>query len=214
MTGKIKKFLIRSFLLLFPIVAQASGFEGTITLVKQTYYDTTFYTYLVADGKIRIEEYNSKKNLQNVYIINTNNNQVLIINPGRKIYTKLNSKLQENAEEKTFTITKSTNSKIINGITCYQWRVKNRDKNTEISYWVTQNDFDFFEKMVKILNHTDRSWEFFNHIPQTQGYMPMLSVERNLVRDEKMRTSVIEINRRNIDTSIFKVPTDYKLCAM
>ena len=71
-------------------------------------------------------------------------------------------------------------------IKCYQWSVKCKEKNTEISYWVTQNNFDFLEKMVKILNQTERSWEFFTHIPQNQGFFPMLSVERNLVRDEKI----------------------------
>jgi hypothetical protein len=92
--------------------------------------------------------------------------------------------------------------------------VKSREKNTEISYWVTQNNFDFFEKMVKVINQTDLNWDFFNQIPQTQGFFPMLSVERNLVRDEKNRTSVLQINWRSIDSALFRIPSDYKLFAI
>ena len=92
--------------------------------------------------------------------------------------------------------------------------MKNRGKSTEIAYWVTQNDFIFFDKMIKILNHTDRSFEFFNQIPQSAGFLPMLSVERNLVRDEKNRTQVLQILRKTIDSSIFRIPSDYKLLVM
>ena len=214
MTKQIKKLNFLLLLTFLPICLWANGFEGSITLVKETCFDTTFFTYYVSDGKIRIEEFNSKKLLQTIFIVNTHNEDVFIINPEKKLYTKLVKKPQGNSEEKQFTISKTTNNKMINGVKCFQWRVKNKEKNSEIAYWVTQNDFNFFEKMVKILNHTDRSWEFFNHIPQSQGYFPMMSVERNLVRDEKMRTSVIQINRKSIDSSVFRIPADYKMFVM
>jgi hypothetical protein len=214
MNKQIKKLNFLILLSLLPLTLFAKGFEGSITLVKETCFDTTFFTYYVSDGKIRIEEFNSKKNLQSVFIVNTNNEDVFIINPEKKLYTKLIKKPMGIGEEKQFSINKTSDFKMINGVKCYQWRVKNKEKNTEIAYWVTQNDFTFFEKMVKILNHTDKSWEFFNHIPQTQGYFPMVSVERNLVRDEKMRTSVLQINRKSIDSSIFKIPANYKMFVM
>jgi hypothetical protein len=214
MIGYVKKLLIGLIFLIFSLPFFGNGFEGSIMLIKESCYDTTFFTYYVADNKIRIEESNSKKVLQNVYIINIVTEDVFIINPEKKLYTKLRKKNQADNEEKHFTIKKTTNSKLVNGIRCYQWRVKNREKNAEISYWVTQNDFNFFEKMVKILNQTERSWEFFNHIPETQGYLPILCVERNLVRDEKMRTSVLQINRKTVDSSLFRIPVGYKLFAI
>lgn len=214
MTEQIKKYFLFVTLFALPIICKAGGFEGSILLVKESCYDTAFFTFYVSDGKIRVEKYNSRKLLQNIYIINTLNEEVYAIDPVKKLYAKLKKKSPEINYEDEYTIIKSTNFKMINGTICFQWRVRNKEKNTEISYWVTQNNFDFFEKMVKIMNQTDLSWEFFNRIPQAQGFFPMLSVERNLVRDEKNRTSVLQIERKSIDSAMFRIPSDYKLFAI
>jgi hypothetical protein len=214
MTGQIKKYFLYASLVFTPLLCKAGGFEGSIMLVKESCYDTAFYTYYVSDGKIRIEKLNSKKLLQNVYIVNTLNEEVYVVDPAKKLYAKLKRKASETNNEDQYVILKTANYKLINGTKCYQWRVKSREKNTEISYWVTQNNFDFFEKMVRILNKTDLNWEFFDRIPQSQGFFPMLSVERNLVRDEKNRTSVLFIERRTIDSAMFRIPSDYKLFAI
>jgi hypothetical protein len=214
MIEQIKKYFFYAILIFLPLICKAGGFEGSILLVKESCYDTAFYTYYVSDGKIRIEQLTSKKHLQNVYIINTQSEEVFIVDPAKKLYAKLKKKSPETINKSKYTILKTPNFKLINGIKCFQWRVKNKGKNTEISYWVTQNNFDFFEKMVKILTQTDLSLEFFKQIPQSQGFFPMLSVERNLVRDEKNRTSVIKINRRTIDSAMFHIPSDYKLFAI
>ena len=210
----LNKFLIFVLLVSIHGVLSAKKFEGSITVVKESCFDTTFYTYYVSDGRIRIEELNSKKVLQSVCLINTNNEEVFVINPEKKLYTKLHKRPSNSNDEKQFTINKTSNYKLISGNKCYQWRVKNIKKNTEISYWVTQNDFGFFEKMVKVLNNTDQSWEFYNHIPESEGYFPILSEERNLVRDEKMRTEVLTVTRKPVDSSIFRIPSNYRIFAM
>ncbi len=211
MCGKVKKNFLFIVFLLLQSTCWSAGFEGSISLIKESFYDTTFFNYFVSDGKIRIEEFNSKKLLQHIYIVNTLNDEVIIIDPVKKLYTKLRKKPLNCNNDAQCAVLKSVNSKMINGIRCYQWRVKCKDKNTEISYWVTQNDFYFFEKMAKIFNATDRSLEFFNHIPLSQGFFPMLSVERNLVRDEKMRTAVLNIERKSVDSALFRIPFNYKL---
>lgn len=68
--------------------------------------------------------------------------------------------------------------------------------------------------MIKVMNNTDQSWEFYNHIPQAEGYFPIVSEERNLVRDEKMRTEVLKVNRKQFDSSMFQIPVGYKLFSM
>jgi hypothetical protein len=214
MSGQIRKYFLFVILVALPFICKAGGFEGSILMVKESCYDTAFYNYYVSDGKIRVEKFNSKKLLQNVYIINTTNEEIYIVDPAKKLYAKLKKRSPETNNEAQYTILKTSNFKLINGVKCFQWRVKSREKNTEISYWVTQNNFDFFEKMVKVINQTDLNWDFFNQIPQTQGFFPMLSVERNLVRDEKNRTSVLQINWRSIDSALFRIPSDYKLFAI
>lgn len=201
-------------LVFLPLFIEAKSFEGSITLVKESFYDTTFFTYYVSDGRIRVEECNSKKELQTVYLVDVNKEVVFVIDPQKKMYTKLKKINNAESAEEHFSIKKTNNYKLVKGVKCFQWRVKNCEKNSEISYWVTQNNFDFFEKMVKVLNQTDRSWEFFNRIPNTQGFFPMLYIERNLLRDEKMRTAVLQIENRPIDTSVFSIPKGFKMFVM
>jgi hypothetical protein len=199
---------------LFSNYGWAKDFEGSITMVKQSVYDTVYYTYYVSNGRIRIEEKDKSNEVKMVYIVNINKEEVYIINPSKKMYTKLKKITSDNQEQQQFIIKKTDNYKLINGVRCYQWRVKNIHRNTEITYWVAQKNFDFFDKMVKVLNKTDKSWEFFNNIPNAAGYFPMLYVERTLLRDEKMRTAVLKIEPHRIDSSIFQIPKDYMLFVM
>lgn len=213
MRGILHK-IISILLFSIPLSVMAVGFEGSIQMVKESCFDTTYYTYYISDGNIRIEERNNKQVLLNIYLVNTDSNEVIVVNPGKKLYTRLQKKTVLAPGSDNFEIIKTANSKDVNGLKCIQWRVRNRNMNTEISYWVAQSDFYFFERLVKVLNSTERSWEYFTHIPGSKGFFPMLSVERNLVRDEKMRTRVVDISRKDIDHSMFKIPSGYKLFAM
>ncbi|MCX7986783.1 MAG: DUF4412 domain-containing protein [Bacteroidales bacterium] len=192
----------------------ASGFEGSITWIKQSPYDTTFYTYYISNDRIRIEEKDNKKNIRHVYLININKEEVFIIDPAKKMYTKLKKSTSRSKDANHFIVKKTNNYKIIKGVKCYQWRVKNVHRNCEITYWVAQKNFDFFDKMVKVLNNTDKGWEYFNSIPHSSGYFPMLYEERTLLRDKRMQTSVIKIEQHRIDSSIFQIPKDYILFIM
>ncbi len=204
----MKSWLVVTLMLIVKL-AFANGFEGSITMIRQSVYDTTYYTYYVSKDRIRIEEKNNRKELQRILLINIAKEDVFVIDPVKKMYTKLRKLNEPIPDNRQFVIRKLNNYKIINGVKCYQWRVKNQSRNTEVTYWVAQYDFDFFEKMVKILNYTDRSWDFFSIIPNNQGFFPMLSVERTLLREEKMRTAVLKIEKRAIDSSFFKIPKGY-----
>ena len=85
------------------------------------------------------------------------------------------------------------------------------ERNTEIAYWVSQNNYYFFEDLVKLLNNTDKTYEFFEKIPETQGFFPLLSVERTLLRKEKNRLYVINISTNLISDNLFKIPSDFEL---
>jgi disulfide oxidoreductase YuzD len=71
--------------------------------------------------------------------------------------------------------------------------------------------FDFFIKLIDILGSTENTSEFYRHIPDSQGFFPMLAVQRTMVRDERMRTKVVEIAPKNINSMLFEVPASYKL---
>ncbi|NJO69177.1 MAG: hypothetical protein HC830_07760 [Bacteroidetes bacterium] len=48
------------------------------------------------------------------------------------------------------------------------------------------------------------------HIPETEGYIPVLAVERNLVREEKQSIHITSINERQVPARLFEIPKDYK----
>ncbi len=202
-------FLYMSFLSL-----NANNFEGSITWLKQSLYDTTYYTYYVSQNRIRIEEKDVHFSVRKIYIINIEKEDVFIIDPIKKMYTKLNKNKDFRKETNQFIVNKTDNYKVIKGVKCYQWRVKNVQRNTEVTYWVAQKNFDFFEKMVKILNNTDKSWDYFNCIPQNSGFFPMIYEERTLLRDKKSQMSVLKIELHHIDSSLFKIPQGYTLFIM
>ena len=204
-------------IILFLVLSQhlfSTDFEGKITMVKETCFDTVYYNYFISKNNIRIEEMDTKKEIKGIYLVKLDKEEVYFVHPQKEMYTKIRKHKFNSQNQNQFEIRKTENFKIINGSMCFQWRVKNKSKNTEFAYWVTQNNFAFFEKMVKVLNQHDLYWEFFNKIPENQGFFPMISEERNLVRDMKMTTEVLQINRKNIDRSLFFIPSDYKLMTM
>jgi len=204
-------FVLVFILLIIPLGRLSANFEGYISIIKETLFDTTRYNYFVKGDMVRIEELDRNQKAKNVLLVNIKSEDIFAISPSKKLYTKLNRKKDLIGEENQYVITKSDNFKMISGYKCYQWRVKNKSKATEISYWVAKNDLDFFEKLINILGSTENTTEFYRHIPDTQGFFPMLVVERTMVRDEKMRTTVVEIAPKSINAKLFEIPSDYKL---
>lgn len=200
-----------SIILLMPLKNLSANFEGCISIVKETIFDTTRYNYYIKGDMVRIEELDRNQKVKSILLVDIKSENILAVNPSKKLYTKLNKKKNKIAEENQYIITKTDNYKMINGYKCYQWRVKNKSKSTEIAYWVAKNDFDFFIKLIDILGSTENTSEFYRHIPDSQGFFPMLAVERTMVRDERMRTKVVEIAPKNINSMLFEVPASYKL---
>jgi hypothetical protein len=203
--------LVISFiLLLFPTFNNLGTFEGRIELVQETHYEKSYFTYFIKNDNVRIDEFDSDHLLIQSLIIKINDEQVYILCPSKKLYTQLTFSDSKKMTSDNFKIIKTENSRIVNGFDCYQWRVKNIERNTEAAYWVSQNNFYFFEDLIKLLNRTDKTFEFFEIIPDSQGFFPMLSVERTLLRKEKLRTYVVAINNEILDESNFIIPPEYK----
>jgi hypothetical protein len=187
-------------------------FEGKIHLVKKTYYDTLRYTYHVRDSMVRINEYNEGDELMKSLLVNLKDKRVFAIHPDKKLYKelKLGNTRNNFSYNDNFEVIKTGNTKEINGYICQQWRVRNRAKNSEIVYWVTKNSFYFVNKLINTLGNEHNYRHFFSKIPNNQGYMPILTVERTLVREEKLRLLVTDIEKESPSADYFKIPADYK----
>lgn len=191
-----------------------SSFEGVIDFVWEKYQDTTTYSYVVKNRKVRLEIHDNCncKKVDSWLVFDLDAKTIIAFEPSRKIYKNITPKqyLKESSED--FKITAGDNvrnTKYINGYKCYQWRVKNTKENSEVAFWVAYDNFDFFTDFLKLWNRREKHARYFLQIPNTMGYFPMLSVERTMLREEKQRLKVLKITKKPIDDSLFAIPEDF-----
>lgn len=191
-------------------VLKSESFEGLIKFRHYTSYDTTLLKYSIQNKKIRINKYDNEGHLIECLLVDIEKDEVTALNPQRKLYRPLEPENKDHINEgENYDIIRSGNHKVINGVKCYQWRVRNQKSNTEIAYWVTEKKFDFFHDLIDLLERTNKIYDFFAEIPGKKGMFPLLSVERTLLRKERQRLTVAEITRKSMDESLFEIPDDY-----
>ena len=204
-----------SFIILFSgMFNSPDAFEGSIEVICSSLYDTSYFTYYVKNQNVRINKFNDNNILVQSMIIDLDKDEIFVLSPEKKLYRQLEINKELSEEQEGFVILKTENSRTVNGYECYQWRVKNKERNMEVAYWVWQNNFYFFQELVHLLNRTDQTYEFFDKIPETQGFFPLLTVERTLLRREKSRVSVVNISSKKVDDSLFKIPVDFELISL
>ena len=205
-------FLLLTGFLLFSPVLKAETFEGFIKFNQYTSYDTTLLRYSIRNNKIRINKYDNEGRLIECLLVDTDKKRVIALNPQKKLYRPLELKEIKTTEKaENYDIIRSGNHKKINGVKCYQWRVRNRKNNTEIAYWVAEKKFGFFNDLIELLERTNKIYEFFSEIPGKKGMFPLLSIERTLLRKERQRLAVTEITSKTMDESLFEIPDDYQM---
>lgn len=195
------------------LYAQSNKFEGEIVFVKETLIDTSYFSYKIKGSKVRVDELDRNLNTKNYMIIDINAPLIYAVNPARKLYTNMpiHPWDYDNAPQSNFQIIKTENYKYLNGYKCNQWRVRNKKEDTEIVYWVAYDQFTFFKKLLRLINIADKNSDYYLRIPETDGIFPMLSVERSILRSWKSKLEVINISKKNIETTLFEIPNDYKL---
>ena len=196
-------------LLLISIEAKPRSFEGNISFLRETVFDTTFIKIYVKNGLVRVDEYNSSQTIISSQIVNLKSEEVVALSHDQKRYARVPVAARLVNGKDNLDIRKTNNHKKINGVTCYQWRVRDVKRNTEVAYWVFEERFDFLESLLQLLNRTEYSFSAFSAIPDRDGFFPMLTEERTLLRKNKMRIAVVEINERHMDSSLFTVPHNY-----
>lgn len=208
----MKKIVIIVFLALLSIFAYSQKFEGRIDVVKKTLSDTMFYSYTIKNNFIRIDEYDKYKRLQKYFIINLKDNTITALNPNQKLYAKLDVQNLKKNSNSEFEIINTGIYKYINGYKCYQWRVRNQSQNTEITYWIANDKFEFFTPMAGISAQIEDSFLTYMSLPTNtmKGEMPMLIESKTLLRVDKATYTVINISKSYVDASIFTIPNFYQ----
>lgn len=182
-------------------------FNGKIQLIEKNLFDTVTYNIYVYKNKVRIDKIEPKNNES--YIFDLISNEKIILNHPNKLYS-IEPFIEEKANfDSTFKIIKTENEKTILGMRCKQWRVKNTKENTEVTYWVSANNYGFYYYLTKIWNSKIKVNKYFQVVPNSFGYMPLEITERNLLRDLKSSHIVSQISQEMPDSNLFIIPATY-----
>ena len=183
-------------------------FNGKIQLIEKNLFDTVTYNIFVWNEKVRIDKVQSKINKVST-IINLVSKEIIILNHKEHLYA-YQPYIEERTEiDSSFKIIKTENEKTILGMKCKLWRVKNTKENTEVSYWVSSNNYGFYYYLTKVWNSNIKVNKYFQIVSNSFGYMPIEITERNLLRDIKSAHIVSQISLELPDSSLFMIPSSY-----
>ena len=207
----MKKYFLLFVFGLSMISLNAQNFAGNIEFIQVTPKDTSFNKYWVKENMIKLDQMAKKSNVvEGSFLINLQAGNIKFINPKRKLWGNQKSEVPA-ANKGNFEVTKGKNTKKIAGYTCSEHIVKNTEENTIITYWITEGNFDFFLKMLRLWNRKDKQSVYYNQIKNIPvGSMPLLSEERN-ISDGKLVTKleVTKIDKTIPGASTFVIPAVY-----
>jgi hypothetical protein len=208
----MKKYILQftSIITLVLIFSQttAQSFEGMIEFKKETLTDTTNYVYFVKGYLVRIDEIGTKSHkAEGTFLIDMDQKTMKTLNHERKLY--MDQPTPPSPTMKGTCTVKKGEVKNLQGYKCVEYIVTNTEENTQISYWLADGKFSFFEKLLHQLNRKDKSSIYFLQIPALKNTFPMLSVQQNMDGKEQMRLEVTKITKKEIDPTVFDLPKDY-----
>ncbi len=206
-----KLFLSALFAFTGMCIASAQSFEGVIEFKKQTTSDTVNYIYHVKGDKVRLDEIGNKsKKVEGSFIIDMKTNSILSLSHERKLYLEQPAGTPAVMKGKA-DVKKTGNTKTIQGIKCTEYVVANPEEKVQVTYWMASNNYDFFFKLLKVLNRKDKSALYVQQITGAEGMFPFLSSQVNLESNkEEVKMEVTKVEKKNVDEAKFEVPKDYQ----
>lgn len=186
-------------------------FEGNIEFKWETKKDTTINIYRVKGNNVKLDQLGKKSGkVEGSFVFDLGSGSIKFVNPARKVWGDHKSETPP-VTKGSCEVVKGKNSKTIAGKKCVDYVVKNTEENTMITFWITQEKFDFFIPLVKLWNRKDKQSVYFNKIEGLpKGSMPMLSVETTMDGKLISRLEVTKIEKRTLDMATVSVPADYK----
>lgn len=204
------KLLVASLSL--SVMAIAQSYEGSIEFKMETSKDTTTNIYYVKGNDVKLDQIGRKSGkVEGSFVFDLSSNEIKFVNPVRKVWGEHKSETAPSIKG-TCVTTKGANTKMVQGQKCTEYIVKNTEENTQITYWLANNKYDFFAPLVKIWNRKDKQSIYFNQIKDLpKGSMPLLSEEKT-ISDGKLvsKLEVSKISKGSIDGSKLAIPSEYK----
>lgn len=193
----------------FSFTGIAQSFEGIIEFKKSSTIDTTSYVYTVKNNMVRIDEIGSKsRKVEGSFLVDLDAKTMKFLNHDRKLYGDQNTPAAP-VIKGTCTVKKGQNVKNLQGFKCVEYIVTNNEEATQITYYVADGKFSFFEKLLRQLNRKEKSAIYFLQIAEIKNMFPMLSMQTDLAGKETSRLEVTKITKKEVDPAVFEIPKGY-----
>lgn len=210
----MKKSILQFIAVIVAVVAGstmafAQPFEGTIEFKRITDTDTTNYIYYVKGTQVRIDEIGGKSHkAEGTYLIDMEDKTIHALNHERKLYMEQPTPPAP-VTTGTFSVKKEQTPKNLQGYKCAEYTITNKEENTQITYWLADGKFTFFEKLLRQLNRKDKSSIYFLQLPDIKNTFPMLSIQQSLDGKDVIRLEVTKILKKDVDPALFELPKGY-----
>lgn len=201
------KILIILIILPLRSFSNLANFEGKIKILKEGVYDTLQIELSVKNDIVRIDEISTHNIMLKSYLVNLSEERIFALSYGKRLYTEV--MLASNGGQPV-AVVKTPNYMEIDGTKCYQWRVKDKVKNSEITYWVAPQNFNFIKPLVSILNRSQTPLDVLGQFPQVNGYLPLICVDRTMFRKVKETMRVVSIKPLKLPESLFVIPAGFR----
>jgi len=190
--------------------AIGQGFEGSIYFTKSNMLDVTQYAYHVKGNMVRIDEMvDGKDEMVAALLVNLETGEMIALSHERNLWMKRpggTDKLETVKGE----VIKGELKRNIHGKNCAQYRVKNKEADREIMYWVTDGNYAFFPKLLEILKRKDNFATYYFNLPDLDKKLPLLAEENTMLRDKKGFLQVDRIEEKKLSDSMFQIPAGFE----
>lgn len=207
---RIQKIAAICLLTLTTVGAFAQGFEGSVYFTKSNMMDVTKYAYHVKDNMVRIDEMvEGSDELVATLLVNLETEDMFALSHERNLYMKRPKKEGE-VKAEGVEIKQGNLNRSIYGKTCRQIRLKKKEDNRELMFWVTEGDYSFFPKLLKILKRKDYFSTYYLNIEGIDNMMPLMAEENTLLREKKGFLQVDKIEQKELPAVMFDIPESYE----
>ena len=185
------------------------SFEGQIDFMQYNGIDTTYFSYYVKTTHVKIVNSDIKTgNDEGIYLIDLTTKTTLALSPIRKIYKDQPSPAPVKPSG-TPKVTKTTNTKTINGLKCTQYDVVDAEEGIKVTYWIASGDYEFFLPMMNILNRKDKFSQYYMAISGTSNMFPMEAYETDMSGASKGFIKATKVTSGKIADGTFAIPAGY-----
>lgn len=197
--------------LLTPL-AMAQGFEGVIT-IKETKRNAVITKKVYVKGdQIRVETYlpNDDNALKGVRLVDLKTGKVTALLPSRKLYLDVPNRNVN--RPLAVEVNKTDEKATLLGRECKKVIVTAKAKQTQVEFWISNDNFTFYAPLMERLNKNENIATFFGKLADKEsGAMPLKMIEKRLDGTEVMKREVTSITSETVEDDKFIIPEGYSL---